>query len=164
MQNSVPVSQIALAEIEVFKSVGWKLPQLICPLDIIKNVSFLLGLNVQNNLTELVFFSENITNFLIWSKWGEFSVFSIAISSLVAFCEFNDYINCVKKILNFSIELSNLVGSDLASEISAARNFVFINLKHLSDDKDLVNKAEGLTNISLYDDKMEQIYTDLEVV
>lgn len=94
-------------------------------------------------------------------------MFSISVSTLIAFCEFHDYTGCVKKILDFSVVLSGTIGSDLGEEISAARNFIFVNLKHLSDDENLVNKAEGLTHTSLsslYEDEFEHHYTDLEVV
>ena len=149
LQNSVSPSQIALAEGEVFKSVGWKLPQLICPLEIIRSVCLLLKLNVKNSLTELLFFSENITNFVLWSKWGESSVYSISIATLIVFCEFNDYNNDIESILGFSAMLFETIGSDLRGEITATRKFIFVNLRHLSDDEDLINKAEVLIHVPL---------------
>lgn len=144
MKNTVPIEEFIIGEIRVLKELDWQHIYIMCPLDIINNAVFLLNLEIKGILNEMLFFTENITNFIIWNQWGTFSVFSIAISALIAFCELNDTTVYIKKIMKFVGCYQGPQNLELVSETIACRQFIFENLGQLSDDPDLIQKAQNL--------------------
>ena len=147
MKNSVPVEKFIVGEIRVLQELDWQHIYIMCPLDIINNAVFLLNLEIKGMLNEMLFFTENITNFIIWNEWGEYSVFSIAISALIAFFELNDTTMHIQRIMKFVIKYQGPQNQELVRDTIACRKFIFENLGQLSDDVELIQKATNLNQL-----------------
>ena len=167
MENNVTVTEFVQAEINVFGVVVEDLSNLFAPLDIIRNMLLLLDANLDLQLQqEMMVFVENVINFVIWSKWAEYSSFTISITTMMIFCEFNNYSGHIRDIIDIVSYFSTKTGADLFSEMQQCRKFIFENLNQLSEDEDLILKARYLNSkpiAILYKDHFDSHKSGLKV-
>jgi hypothetical protein len=167
LENDVTVAEIVRAEINIFSVVVDDLPYLFAPLEIIRNMLSLLDAKLDNDTQEeMTLFVENITNFVMWSKWAEYSPFTISVTTMMVFCEFNNYNDYIKEILDLVSFFSEKTGTDLFNEMQHCRQFIFENLYQLSEDEALILKARYLNSKPLYimyEDHFKGILNGLKV-
>ena len=141
------MDDILVLEVDVLNALNWDIISLICPLDIIVNLSFQLQLAIVNNINKLKHFCGTITNYLIWSSWNVFSNFSLAIGTLLVFCEIMHQNNDAKNCLFYVIGLNEKLQKNLTDDILLVRQYVFKHLENFFTDEKLIISAKRLSKI-----------------
>lgn len=145
LENSVSVTDIINMEIDVLIASQWDLPTLMCPLEIIYNLAGVLELT-SIGFVPIKAFSEDITDFVMWSTWNRFSSFSIAAATMVIYCEILGANDNIVKITRFTQQISGQLNARLLEEVRDARFYILSNLPRVCDDPHLIAESQRILN------------------
>ena len=120
------------------------LPLIYTPYEAIQDITRKLQLSFCQETKDIIIFCESISSFIMWKTQGEFSLLSIALSSLIILIEV--YLLNVDLLILWDY-LKNK--THLINEIEQCRLFILNQIDQITDNLQLIQITKQLATYSL---------------
>ena len=146
VKGSIQAQDILAIELHILKELIGDILLIFSPLEIIVNVSRILQLSFYGQIEDILSFCESISNFVYWKTWGEYSLLSIALGTLMVLMEIYNKTDDLVVLVKFFNGNSQLI-----EELEGIRLFIFANFGEMTDDQDILSVVQQFATYSLLD-------------